>query len=248
MNATSITRTRASSGVAPYDLHGAALLDCYRGDDQATLLVYQDGERDDVPAAFWLRETLDPLEAMALDHCRGRVLDLGAGSGLHAIELERRGFDVVAVDISPACVVIMRERGVTDARVADLYDFADGRFDTIACLCNGLDKVGRLTDLPYFLDRMRTLLAPGGQLLADSFDLGAAADPKDRARIEARQKQGRYVGELDLQFEYRGTKSDIFPVLHVDRETLGITAAAAGWSTTILSSRGGHYLARLEPR
>lgn len=233
---------------APYDLHGAALLDCYRGDADATLIVYQDGERDDVPASFWLRETLDPLEALALDHCRGRVLDLGAGSGLHALELQQRAFDVVAIDISPSCVEIMRDRGVRDARVADLYQFADGPFDTIACLCNGLDKVGRLADLPYFLDRMRALLAPGGQLLADSFDLGASADPKQQARLAERKAEGRYFGELDLQFEYRGAISEIFPVLQVDRNTLEVTAAAAGWSCTTIAKRGGHYLARLQPR
>lgn len=233
---------------APYDLHGAALLDCYRGDTDATLIVYQDGERDDVPANFWLRETLDPLEQMALDHCRGRILDLGAGSGLHALELQRRAHDVVAIDISPSCVEIMCERGVRDARVADLYTFADGQFDTIACLCNGLDKVGRLADLPYFLDRMRALLAPGGQLLADSFDLGVSSDPAHQARFAARKAAGRYFGELDLQFEYQGAVSEIFPVLQVDSTTLALTSAAAGWSCAIIAERGGHYLARLEPR
>jgi hypothetical protein len=73
-----------------YDLHGAALLDCFRGDFSAVLIRHQDGVRDDVPAAFWLRDTMDPLEAMALDLCRGRMLDVGAGAGLHALELQHR--------------------------------------------------------------------------------------------------------------------------------------------------------------
>lgn len=58
-----------------YDPHGAALLDCFRGDTSATLICHRDGARDDVPAAFWLRSTIDPLETLALDLCQGRVLD-----------------------------------------------------------------------------------------------------------------------------------------------------------------------------
>lgn len=60
-----------------YDPHGVALLDCFRGKTSAMLICHQDGVRDDVPAAFWLRETIDPLETLALDLCRGRVLDAG---------------------------------------------------------------------------------------------------------------------------------------------------------------------------
>jgi hypothetical protein len=68
-----------------YHPHGAALLDCFRGDAAALLICHQDGVRDDVPAAFWLRETIDPLEALALDLCRGRILDVGAGADAEAV-------------------------------------------------------------------------------------------------------------------------------------------------------------------
>jgi len=203
-----------------YSPHGAALLDCFRGDESATLICYQDGARDDVPAAFWLREAIDPLESHALDLCRGRVLDVGAGAGLHALQLQRRGIDVTAIDIAPECVAIMRERGVRKAETADLYAFAGGPFDTIVCLCNGLDKVGRLADLPRFLERMRELLAPGGQLIADSFDLRAGADASRLAEFSRKDASGRYFGEIDLKFEYKGRIGAPFSVLQIDYGTL----------------------------
>lgn len=183
-----------------YDPHGLALLDCFRGDISATLICHQDGARDDVPASFWLRKTIAVLETLALDQCRGQVLDIGAGAGLHSLELQCRGFDVTAIDISSECVAIMRERGVRNAEVADLYEFEDGPFDTIVNLCNGLDKVGRLTDLQRFLDRMRHLLAPGGQLIADSFDLRVGSDAPRLAEMARKEAAGRYFGELDLAF------------------------------------------------
>jgi SAM-dependent methyltransferase len=233
--------------ISAYDPRGAALLDCFRGDASATLICHQDGLRDDVPAAFWLRNTIDPLEAHALNLCYGRVLDLGAGAGLHTLELQRRGFEVTAIDISPDCVTIMRERGVFDARTADLFAFEDGQFDTILSICNGLDKVGRLADLPGFLDRMRRLLAPGGQLVADSFDLRTGADDARLATLAQKTAQGRYFGEMDLCFEYMGRIGTSFSTLQVDFETLAQIAGHEGWTCDLVRINGSHYLSRLRP-
>ena len=232
---------------APYDLHGEALLDCYRGEADATLICHQDGERDDVPAAFWLRDSFDPLESAMMGLCRGRILDLGAGAGIHALALQKRGLEVVALDISSACVAIMRERGVRNACQGDMYDFHAPPFDTVACFCNGLDKIGQLADLPRFLDKMRTLVAHGGQLLADSFDVRTNAGPEELARYAAKQAEGRYFGELELAFEYRGKRSEPFSVLQLDFDTLHDVPDSAGWGCEKIAETGGHYFVRMQP-
>jgi SAM-dependent methyltransferase len=235
-----------SSQVPAYAPHGAALLDYFGGHTSATLGCHQDGERDDVPAAFWFRETFDSLEVRALGLCRGKVLDVGAGAGVHTLELQRRGFEVSAIDIVAECVAIMRERGVRNAHVANLYE-VDGKFDTVICLCNGLDKVGTLADLPRFLDRMSALLNPGGQLLADSFDLRIGATPADIDAMARKTAAGYYFGEIDLTFEYAGQRGSEFTVLQVDPQTLAGFARAGGWSFEVVRQTGGHYLARLRP-
>lgn len=227
-----------------YDPHGAALLDYFSGNTSATLICRQDGERDDVPAAFWFRQDFDPLEVAGLEECRGHVLDVGAGTGVHALALQRRGLRVTAIDVVPACVEIMRARGVHDAVTADIFDLAGGRFDTVLCLCNGLDKVGRLSNLVPFLERLRTLVAPGGLLVADSFDLRVGASPERLAALERNTKRGRYFGELELELEYQGKTGAPFSVLHVDYETFARAAEQTGWSAERLRSKGGHYLAR----
>jgi len=230
-----------------YHPHGMALLDCYRGNDDAILTCHQDGQRDDVPAAFWLRSDIDPLERKALDLCRGRILDVGAGAGLHSLELQRRGLDVTAIDVAEECVEIMRDRGVARALHADLYDFQGGPFDTILCICNGLDKVGPLAKLPGFLRRMRALLAPGGQLLADSFDLRVGADDARSAALSRKTAAGRYFGEIDLRFEYQGLAGEAFTALQVDYETLACASIREGWTSHRVATDQGHYLARLVP-
>ncbi len=227
-----------------YDPHGRALLDCFRGKTGAMLICHQDGERDDVPASFWLREEIDPLEALGLDLCRGRVLDVGAGAGVHALALQRRGLEVTAIDISPACVAILRERGVRDALATDLFTFSGQRFDTVLCLCNGLDKVGTLDALPRFFDHVRSLLAPNGQLIADSFDVRVGADAARQKALSERHASGRYFGEFDLRFEYEGRSGPTFSVLQVDYHTLTHVAARAGFTCELIRMQRGHYLVR----
>lgn len=200
-----------------------------------------------MPAAFWLRSVFDPLEDEALALCRGRILDLGAGAGVHTLTLQERGLDVTAIDIAPGCVTVMRERGVRNALVGDAFGLELGRFDTILSICNGLDKVGTLADLPRFLERMRAMLTPDGQLLADSFDLRVGADAAQTAKLQERQTSGEYFGELSLCFEYKGKRGAPFQALHVDFDTLAAAAAKAGLTCELLRQEGAHYLVRARP-
>lgn len=230
----------------PYRPHGAAMLDHHRGLPNVMLECVQDGERDDVPASYWFREVTDAVELEALSRCRGRVLDLGAGAGIHTLLLQAKGLEVVALDLAPECATIMREKGVRHAEVGDLFTWRGGPFDTVICLCNGLDKVGRLEKLPAFFSQVRSWLAPGGQVLVDSFDMRVGASPQREALHAARAKAGRYFGEMDIEFAYRGVKGEPFSVLMIDPETLEREAKKAGWSSDVLWQEGGRFLARLQ--
>lgn len=108
-------------------------------------------------------------------------------------------------------------------------------------------KVGRLADPPRFLGRMRELLAPGGQLIADSFDLRFGADAARLAELTQKEAAGRYFGEVDLRFEYKGRSGAPFSVLHIDYQTLARIAKRHGWHCELIGSDSGHYLARAQP-
>lgn len=72
-----------------------------------------------------------------------RVLDMACGSGRHSLELNRRGFSVVGVDISPDLIEIAsrtgREAGLDVSFVqADLRELEfDGEFDIVLNLNDG---------------------------------------------------------------------------------------------------------------
>jgi SAM-dependent methyltransferase len=198
----------------------------------------EDGEEDRTPARVFFREAdeFSALDEAALELCRGRVLDVGAGAGCHSLALQARGIRVTALDVAPEAVEVMRRRGVADIRCGDVFTFAGERFDTLLILMNGIGLVGTLVGLDRFLREVRRLLSDGGQILLDSFDAGEP-DPDHGSR---------YVGEMRFQLEYRGVRGAFYDFLFLDFETLRRHAEGAGWRCeSIWQEDEGHYVARL---
>ena len=248
-----------------------ALADFHAGVRTATLRVYSDeGELDPMPAAVFFRgrEGLRPADREALARVRGRVLDGGAGAGSLALLLQADGVEVTAVEVIPEAVEIMRARGVLDARAGRLEDLPEtGAFDTILLLMNGTALAGTLDGLAPLLQALARLLAPGGQVLVDSTDLGEGGAEgvmevgegrEGHARREGEEGGGgadadeAYPGELHYQLEYRGTRGAPFPQLFVDPGTLVHAAGEEGWDVEVVwRGEEEEYLARLtrrEPR
>jgi len=231
---------------------GLALLAYARGDTQVDVVVRRDdGLAVALPMAFFFRspEAFSDVERTALEACRGRVLDAGAGSGLHTRCLQDRGFTVTAIDVSPEAVQVMRERGVTDPRRAELFEFR-GSYDTCLLLGHGAGMAGDLAGLDRLLSRAPAFLAPGGQLLLNSLDVGCTDDPVHLAYQEANRVAGRYPGEIRQQVVFGEVQGPVFKWLHVDPDTLEGRSRASGWNCEILTrdQHTGDYLARLERR
>jgi SAM-dependent methyltransferase len=91
-----------------------------------------------------------------------RVLDLGCGRGALAVQAQRRGAVVTAVDAAPAMVRALRAQhpGI-DARVMDAQrlDFADGAFDLVL---SGF-VMHLLPDPVAAAAEVRRVLIPGGR-------------------------------------------------------------------------------------
>lgn len=223
----------------------------HRGQQDAVIVVYDDFGCDEVPISYFFRtpDQFPPYEQLALECCRGHVLDVGAGSGCHSLALQARGFRVTAIEGVTGLVKILRDRGVHDARLATWMDLEAGPFDTVLLLMNGIGLAETLPGLRRFFRRARRLVGPGGQVLADSTDVRVRMVPDAARKGSLRQIDGRYLGELHFQLEFNGRKGQPFAQLYVDAQTLDRHARREGWACKIIQAPDeyGHYLACLTP-
>lgn len=227
--------------------YGRALRAYQDGDRAAVIEMRSDlGEHEEIPVEVFFRAPADfySFEREALERCRGRVLDLGAGTGVHSLALQGRGLEVVAVESDPEACRILRERGVRKVVRADAFEFAGGPFDTVLMLMNGAGLAGTLEGLGDLLEHLPGVTSPDGQLLLDSADLRPTG-----ARVPFwRRQDGRYVGEVQIQLGFGGERGEPFPELYVDPDTLAAVAEERGWaSRVVLDEEDGSFLARLTP-
>ncbi|WP_342648361.1 class I SAM-dependent methyltransferase [Mucilaginibacter sp. CSA2-8R] len=223
------------------DVLGQAISDYHKQQMPGKLWIHNRyGPKEPMPVEAYFRaeEDMPDLEWSALNECRGKVLDIGAGAGSHAIELQERGYEVTALDISPLAVEVMRQRGVKEALTADVFTFTGQRFDTLLLLMNGIGLAGDLAGLTKLLQHFKTLLAVGGQILFDSSDVAYL--------YEGKLPESGYYGQIAYQYEYKEQKTDWFNWLYVDMNTLNDVATLAGFEVEILyEDEFAQYLARL---
>ena len=236
----------AGRPLAPY---GRALREYNAGAHDAVLIVHSDlGEHDEMPVGIFFRgpDALFPFERAALELCRGTVLDFGAGTGVHSLALQERGFSVCAVELVPEAVEIMRERGVRRVMQGNGFAYEGEPVDTLLMLMNGVGPTGTLDGLDEFLGRAGRLLKPGGQILVDSAAARRREEAPGAPRMRWPSRTSDYLGEAWIRLEYGGESGPPFRELYLDRETLAEHAERADWSTEIVF-RGEPvgYLARL---
>lgn len=227
---------------------GLAIADYGRGDKDAAVKFHrEDGVEDYLVINSFFRGPTDiPMDKVALDNCRGRVLDVGAGAGIHSLYLQNKGYDVVAMDVASEACDAMRSRGVKNVICASFNDFKAAPFDTLLILGRSICMVETLKGLANFLKRARRLVKPGGQIILNSLDVSKTADPKNLAYHDFMRRAGRYIGEIKLSMEYKGARAPATGLLHVDPATLAEYAKKAKWSFEFLvSEENGSYLARL---
>lgn len=130
-----------------------------------------------------------------------RVVDVGCGTGRHAVPIAALGAQVTGVDLSPA--MLERAAARADAAaVAATWMQADARalpddltgFDVVLCLCEGAfclvaDGVEPIDHDRAVLASLRGALRPGGRLVLTGLNAGRLLD--DWAR-------GEVAGEVDL--------------------------------------------------
>ena len=168
------------------------------------------------------------IEALNLPAARGAVvLDLGAGFGMHAIPLARKGARVTAIDSSAELLRTLSElRGGLPVQVVndDLLSFQSHIAEVpYAILCMG----DTFTHLPDFgaverlIERASAELPPGGVLVVSFRDYSVPLSWEERF-IPVRSDEARI---LTCFLEYEAEAVLVHDILHEHK--------AEGWQTRV---------------
>jgi SAM-dependent methyltransferase len=231
------------------DLFGKAILDYQTNNSPEDILTETSiSEADEMSVAYLFRNynEMPKLEQKALQLAKGKILDVGCGAGSHALELQNeRKLEVTAIDISENAVKACQLRGINNAEVANILNLdTENKFDTILLLMNGTGIFGTLNETAKYLQKLKSLLKDGGQILIDSSDLIYMFD-QDEDGAYSIPADG-YYGELTFTVQYKGETEETFPWLYLDYNTLQNAAIANGLQCELVAE-GEHfdYLARL---
>jgi len=105
-----------------------------------------------------------------------RVLDVGCGTGFHSIELAKRGYEVVGVDLSPEMVEIARSKAKEFPNVSFLQadatrlEFIE-EFDAAIAMYGVISYFVSDAELLSFLRSVRRSLKPGSVFVFDTWNL-----------------------------------------------------------------------------
>ncbi len=229
------------------DPFGNALKDYLKDQKDRNIIIHSDIAEDDVmpvPYLFRAYAEMPKLEQTALDMCKGKVLDIGGGSGSHALYLQEKGIDVSVIDISEGAAEVMKARGVQNVILGDINAYDTEKYDTLLLLMNGIGLTGTLDGFKQFLMHCKNLLKPNGQIVFDSSDVMYMYEEEDGSVWI--NMMNEYHGEVEFSMEYNELKGEPFKWLYLDYEMMTQLAEQCGYKAELIAEGEHHdYLAKL---
>lgn len=233
------------------DAFGQLLLDYWIHGESLELVEREDGflAAGDAGQYFAPYRSWAACEKRAIKHARGRVLDIGCGAGRHALYLQERGHDVLAIDTSPLALKVAQLRGLRKTRVLPVTKVGRrlGVFDTILMLGNNFGLVENPTRARWLLRRFKSITPADGRIIASSNDV-YQTDAKEHVAYQRRnRRRGRMSGQIRMRIRHRQFATPYFDYLMVSLSEMEDVVTGTGWAIIrSYESPGPQYAVVLE--
>jgi hypothetical protein len=225
---------------------GQAILDYSKNKKPFDIIVSSDICDDDIipiEVLFRSYKEMPDIEKKALELCKGNVLDVGAGAGIHCNELIKNGLKVQALDSSEGAIKYLRESGI-QSYLSNFTDFKSAvKYDTLLMMMNGIGIAGTLSNLEKTLLHAKSMLNKGGQVICDSSDVRYLYEDEDGSLWV--DLNSEYYGNFRFQMHYKKISGPWFDWLYVDYDNLHKAAVKTGFKSVKIMEQDNHFLAQL---
>lgn len=191
-------------------------------------------------------------ERKAMRYVTGRVLDVGCGAGRVSLYLQKKGFDVLGLDVSPQAIRICKIRGLKNARVMPITKISSklGKFDTVIMFGNNFGLFGSRKRAKWLLKRFHRMTTEHARIIAESLDPYNTNDPAHLHYHKLSRRRGRMGGQLRIRVRYREYATPWFDYLLVSKREMRDILKGTGWrlKRTLDSSRSPAYIAVIEKK
>lgn len=177
---------------------------------------------------------------------KGPLLDIGAGAGRDALYYQEQ-FETIAIEVSEHLVEILRDRGVHDARLANMFTlrshFDRDRFQSAHSIGTQVGLAGSMAGVRQFLDDLAFVTTPDATAVLDNYD------PEKEATEDVFAFRDDPMPGLAYRIyheEYEGEVGEtlLFRLVSVDR--LREATVGTPWEVTEIKYGGTQWRAILE--
>jgi SAM-dependent methyltransferase len=204
----------------------------------------------DLPRTFFLEyEDWALHQRRAMGFVKGRVLDIGCGAGRHSLYLQKKGFDVLGIDVSPLAVKVCRLRGLKKAKVMSIEEvnFEPSSFDTILMMGYNFSLFGSFKKARRLLKKLHLVTSEDALIIAETRDPYGTDDPAYLEYYEFNKKRGRMSGQLRGRDRFEKYASEWFDWLIVSKEEMKEILSETGWKVKeFIDSDDSQYIAIIE--
>jgi len=233
------------------DAFGQMIWAYYQGKEVFEIWERNDGYISvDLPKTYFSEyEDWALHQRKAMEFVEGKVLDVGCGAGRHSLYLQKKGFDVLGIDVSPLAVKVCRLRGLKKARVMSIEEvnFKPSSFDSIIMVGNNFSLFGSFKKARRLLKRFHRMTSSNALIVTETRDPYKTNNPTYLEYYEFNKKRGRMSGRLRGRIRFEKYIGKWFDWLMVSKKEMKKILKGTGWKIKeFIDSNDSQYIAIIE--
>ena len=221
------------------DAFGLEMRSYLKGGSPLEIVERDDGYIDTARSTeqyFALFENWPKRQRRGIALVRGRtVLDVGCGAGRVSLYLQKKGFRVTAIDISPIAIRICKQRGVKNPRVLGIDDIGRLRpmkFDAVVLFGNNFGLFGNIRRAKRLLRQLHRLTSDHAVVVVETSNPYKTTNPSHRRYLRRNRQRGRMSGQIRIRIRFQDRATPWFDYLFVSPREMKDVLSGTGWKAT----------------